>query len=79
MVANYAHWRAGCVGQTLPANKPQWPPNRKLMDITVSYNVADNCGPECVLSVTSNEPENVTGDGDTVPDWVIVAAPPAQA
>jgi hypothetical protein len=41
----------------------------------VNYTVNDNCGmPACVLSVTSNEPINGTGDGDTAPDWEIVDA-----
>src|SRR6185503_16010444 len=52
-----------------------WPPNHKMRDITVNYTVTDNCGmPACVLSVTSNEPINGTGDGDTAPDWEIVDA-----
>ncbi len=61
---------------SLSVNKPSlWPPNHKLVDVTVNYNVVDNCGPvNCVLSVTSNEPENGTGDGDTSPDWIIVDA-----
>ncbi len=60
----------------LSVDKPSlWPPNHKFVDVTVNYNVADNCGPvNCVLSVTSNEPENGTGDGDTAPDWIIVDA-----
>jgi hypothetical protein len=46
-----------------------------MVNVTVSYNVADNCGPLTnTLSVTSNEPQNGTGDGDTAPDWVIVDA-----
>jgi subtilisin-like proprotein convertase family protein len=53
-----------------------WPPNHTYTDITVSYSVADNCSTSgaisCSLSVTSNEPLNGTGDGDTSPDWQIV-------
>jgi subtilisin-like proprotein convertase family protein len=54
-----------------------WPPNHKMKDVTVSYSAADNCGgpsaATCVItSVTSNEPVNGTGDGDTAPDWQIV-------
>ncbi len=50
-----------------------WPPNHKFVDITLTYGVQDNCGAvNCSLSVTSNEPENGTGDGDTAPDWEIV-------
>jgi hypothetical protein len=50
-----------------------WPPNHKMVDVTVNYTVTDNCGTDaCVLSVSSNEPINGTGDGDMSPDWVIV-------
>lgn len=48
-----------------------WPPNHKMQDITVNYDVG--CA-SCSLSVTSNEPVNGTGDGDTAPDWEIVDA-----
>ena len=52
-----------------------WPPNHKMVDVMVSYNASDNCGSvSCSLSVTSNEPVNGTGDGDTAPDWEIVDA-----
>jgi hypothetical protein len=50
-----------------------WPPFHQMVDVTVNYTVTDNCpGGNCVLSVTSNEPQNGTGDGDTSPDWEIV-------
>jgi uncharacterized delta-60 repeat protein len=53
-----------------------WPPNHKLVDVTVGYSVKDDCDPApvCTLSVTSNEPVQGTGDGDTGPDWEIVDA-----
>jgi len=46
-----------------------WPPNHKLVDVHATVRV-DECGPYTVtlLSVTSNEPDNGTGDGDTVGD-----------
>jgi len=50
-----------------------WPPNHKMVDITVNYTVTDNCGtPVCVLSAVSNEPDNGLGDGDTANDIQIV-------
>ena len=50
-----------------------WPPNHKMVDVTVDYSTANNCGPAtCSLSVVSNEPVNGTGDGDSAPDWEIV-------
>ncbi|HST50388.1 MAG TPA: choice-of-anchor Q domain-containing protein [Pyrinomonadaceae bacterium] len=61
---------------TNPSASPAslWPPNHKMNDVTISYNATDNCGGvNCVIgSVTSNEPVNGTGDGDTAPDWLIV-------
>ncbi|HKP57467.1 MAG TPA: DUF4114 domain-containing protein [Polyangiales bacterium] len=48
------------------------PPNHKLVPVTLGYTVTDNCGtPVCNLTVSSNEPVEGTGDGDTAPDWVI--------
>ena len=37
-----------------------WPPNHKMVNVTVKYNATDNCGqPACqISSVTSNEPIN---------------------
>ena len=50
-------------------------PNHKMVAVTVSYNVRDNCGPVTTsLSVTSNESVDGIGDGDTAPDWEIVDA-----
>ncbi len=54
-------------------NKPLlWPPNHQMEDVTVNYNITDNCPTQCTLSVTSNEPINGQGDGDTDPDWEII-------
>jgi len=51
------------------------PPNHKLVNVTVNYAAADNCGPvTCTLNVSSNEPVNGADDGDTAPDWEIVDA-----
>jgi hypothetical protein len=49
-----------------------WPPNHKLVDVTVGYTAADNCAATSALGITSNEPTNGPGDGNTAPDWVIV-------
>ena len=57
-------------------NKPSlWPSDHKLVDLTVNYSATDNCGSVAsVLRVTSNEPINGLGDGDTAPDWVVLDA-----
>ena len=46
-----------------------WPPNHKLVDVHTTVRV-DDCQPVTVslVSVTSSEPDNGTGDGDTVGD-----------
>jgi subtilisin-like proprotein convertase family protein len=50
-----------------------WPPNHTMRDVTVNYTSSDNCSSTtCSLSVTSNEPVDGTGDGDTSPDWEII-------
>jgi hypothetical protein len=55
-----------------------WPANHKMVDVIVRYKVTDNCDGASavtrVLSVTSNEPVNGTGDGDTAPDWEVLNA-----
>jgi hypothetical protein len=48
-----------------------WPPNHKLHKITVGLSVTDTCDPDPVVtldSITSNEPDNSIGDGNTVGD-----------
>jgi uncharacterized repeat protein (TIGR01451 family) len=52
-----------------------WPPNHRMVNVTVSYDVTDNCPlppNSCVLSVTSNEPVLGRGSGNTSPDWIVV-------
>jgi hypothetical protein len=48
-------------------------PNHKMNEVAVNYTATDNCGPVTVtLEVSSNEPVNGTGDGNTSPDWEII-------
>ncbi len=52
-----------------------WPPNHKMVLVTVTVDVFDICDatPTCkIVSVTSNEPVDDGGDGSTAPDWKIV-------
>lgn len=48
-------------------------PNHKMTPVSISVKVADNCTTPTwtVTSVSSNEPVNGTGDGDTEPDWTM--------
>ena len=48
--------------------------NHKLVPVTLSVGVADLVSPALVtriVSVTSNEPVDGTGDGNTAPDWEV--------
>jgi hypothetical protein len=50
-----------------------WPPNHKMVGVTVDVAASDLCGPSvCRLTgVTSNESVNGIGDGNTAQDWQI--------
>ena len=50
-----------------------WPPNHHMVPVSITAVATDDCDvPICnVTSVSSNEPVNGLGDGDTSPDWVI--------
>jgi hypothetical protein len=50
-------------------------PNHRMVDVGVSYTVSSPSGAaSCGLAVTSNEPVNATGDGDTEEDWEVLDA-----
>lgn len=52
-----------------------WPPNHKYVDVKTVVTVSDAEDPSPILSlvsVTSNEPDNGKGDGNTVDDIVII-------
>ena len=49
-----------------------WPPNHRLVPVTVSVSVSDICdaAPTCqIVSVSSDEPIDGLGDGAMAPDW----------
>jgi len=51
-----------------------WPPNHKMVEVVVVVDAEDICDPAPVceiVNVTSNEPINGPGDGNTEPDWEI--------
>ena len=58
------------VAVTLSPAEP-WSPNHKLITITASVEVNDVCDPDPsirLVSITSNEPANGRGDGNTTAD-----------
>ena len=58
-----------------------WPDNHQMVDVTVAVVATDNCDTAPVshiLSVTSNQPINGPGDGNTTPDYVITGPLTAQ-
>src|SRR5262249_31410299 len=52
-----------------------WPPDPRMVPVPLSVSVPDVCDPkptcQIVGQVTSNEPDNGLGDGDTAGDWKI--------
>ena len=50
-----------------------WPPNHKMRNVKVSYDAGDNCETVTTsLTVSSNEPLDSLGDGDTETDWEVL-------
>lgn len=52
-----------------------WPPSHTMVPVTLTVDVFDICDAAVaceIVSVTSNEPVNARGDGNTAPDWRIV-------
>jgi RNA polymerase sigma factor (sigma-70 family) len=50
-----------------------WPPDHRMVEVTVSVSVEDNCHVAgCrITSVTSSEPTIAQGSGRTAPDWQV--------
>lgn len=62
------------ITSTTPSSGSLWPPNHQMVPVTVSVAATDNvtAAPACTITgVTSNEPQNGLGDGDTPNDWLI--------
>ncbi|MBA3297743.1 MAG: hypothetical protein H0U19_12495 [Acidobacteria bacterium] len=52
------------------------PPNHRMTPVSIRANVTDNCPGAvtwAVTAISSDEPVNGTGDGDTEPDWAIAS------
>lgn len=60
------------VGITATPNR-LWPPNHKMVPVRVAVRATDACGPVVcrITGVTSDQPVNGLGDGNTSPDWII--------
>jgi hypothetical protein len=66
---------APIVSAVTPSRTELFPPNHKMINITLNYTATDNCSSvTCTVAVTANEPINGLGDGNTEPDWVVVDA-----
>lgn len=62
------------VSSTTATPNTLWPPNHQMVDVTVAVVASDTVDPNPtsqIVSVSSNQPINGTGDGDTAPDWII--------
>ena len=61
------------ISSTTPSASSMWPPDHRMVPITIAVAATDNIGtPVCSVSgVTSNEPQNGLGDGDTPNDWLL--------
>jgi hypothetical protein len=64
------------ITRATPSVQTLWPPNHKMVPVTVGVVLSDNCGnttAQCrIVRVTSNEPINGPGDGNTEWDWEIL-------
>ncbi|MGE0824209.1 MAG: LamG-like jellyroll fold domain-containing protein [Candidatus Binatia bacterium] len=52
-----------------------WPPNHKMVPVTLHATASDNCNeaPVCkVIAVSSNDPVQRRGRGNTTPDWELL-------
>ena len=57
----------------IPSVTILWPPNHSLQPVAIQANAYDNGGGAIHLTVqvTSSEPPDATGDGNTIPDFYI--------
>jgi hypothetical protein len=57
-----------------------WPPNHKMVPVVVTVEASDETEPPTcgITEITSNEPVNGSGDGNTAPDWLVTGPLTAQ-
>lgn len=65
------------IASVTPSTATLWPPNHNLVPITLNVSATDAVGVTSlrIVSVTSNEPDNGLGDGDTANDIVFTTNP----
>ena len=61
------------ISATTPSTGQLWPPNHQMVPLTIAVAVTDIASTAActVTGVTSNEPQNGLGDGDTPNDWLL--------
>jgi hypothetical protein len=66
---------APSIGAVSASTTRLWPANHKMVEVRIAYDAVDACGSvQSSLSVTSNEPIDAQGDGNTAPDWLVLDA-----
>jgi len=60
------------IGNELATPDVLWTPDHHFVNVTIDYSVTEPCAHTCVLTVSSNEPTNAAGDGNTSPDWQVI-------
>jgi hypothetical protein len=69
-----ADTQAPRISSVVPDHVELWPANHQMVPVAITVTAADivDAAPVCrIVQVSSNEPENGLGDGDTPTDWVI--------
>jgi hypothetical protein len=65
------------IRSAIPTPAELWAPNHKMVPVTIAVDVHDICDatPTCrIVSVSSSEPANGSGDGNTAVDWEVTGA-----
>jgi hypothetical protein len=63
----------------IPTKTILWPPNHQMVNVSIQANATDNSGlpPMLTAKVSSSEPQDGLGDGDTPIDWTDPVIDPA--
>jgi hypothetical protein len=65
------------IRSAIPTPAELWAPNHKMVPVTIAVDVHDICDatPTCrIVSMSSSEPANGSGDGNTAVDWEVTGA-----